>query len=248
MLSFVTVTFNNLRGLKSTYNSILKCIDDIEKFEWIVIDGGSHDGTIDFLSDLTTSQIQLKWVSEKDNGIYDAMNKGVRLCHGDYVHFLNAGDKLINDKVINFVSEKDGSDVYYFAVNYNYNGHSYIRKPKNISYSNYGMPANHQGCVYKKEILLANPYPSKYRVSADYWLNCICYRNNVSCSYYVDPIVDFEVGGVSTTKFIRVVKDMYCVQRDVLKMNIIKATVFAIRRFVVMTINYLLYKASTAIS
>lgn len=246
MLSFITVTYNNLDGLKKTYDSILQCLNKKKCFdvEWIVVDGGSKDNTIDFLSGLKTDLFSIRWVSEKDNGIYDAMNKGVNLSRGDYVHFLNAGDKLLEDNIIDAVTLAKDRDVIFCSVRYNYNGRFYIRKPKDISYCNYGMPANHQGCIYKRKILLANPYPDKYLVSSDYWLNCICYKNKFSFSYYPTAVVDFEVGGVSTTKYLRVIKDMYLVQRDTLKLNILIAMLFGVRRFFVMSINYLLHKIS----
>lgn len=246
MLSFVTVTFNNVDGLIKTYNSILKCLDynKLAKFEWVVIDGGSQDGTIEFLSGLKNKQFHVTWISEKDNGIYDAMNKGVQLCKNNYVHFLNSGDRLIDGKVFDAICQEDSSDVIFCAVRYNYNGRFYIRKPKKISYCCYGMPANHQGCIYKKEILYNYPYTTEYMVSSDYWLNCVCYKNGFSCSYFYDSIVDFEVGGISTKKYFRVVIDMYRIQRDILNIGFFRAVAFGVRRFLVMTVNYFLHKIS----
>lgn len=96
-LSIITVCFNNIEGLKRTYNSI-KGQTARDKFEWIVIDGASTDSTPEWLQE-HESEID-KWISEPDNGIYNAMNKGVRIASGDYMLFLNSGDELKDSKTI----------------------------------------------------------------------------------------------------------------------------------------------------
>jgi len=89
--SIITVTYNNLSGLSKTSESIAE--QSFKDFEWIVVDGGSTDGTVECLSGF--ERLKIKWLSEKDNGIFDAMNKGLRIARGEYVLYLNADDFLV---------------------------------------------------------------------------------------------------------------------------------------------------------
>lgn len=96
-LSIITVCYNNLGGLKRTYDSVV-CQTVRKDFEWIVVDGASTDGTPQWIRD-HAADIDL-WISESDSGIYNAMNKGVRMASGDYMLFLNSGDELNGAEVV----------------------------------------------------------------------------------------------------------------------------------------------------
>lgn len=106
MFSVITVVFNALDALQASVASVqAQEFDDVEH---IVVDGGSRDGTVDYLRG-QGSRLSL-WVSESDKGIYDAMNKGLRLARGDYVHFLNAGDTFIDSQTLREVAARlDGA-------------------------------------------------------------------------------------------------------------------------------------------
>nr|WP_315203231.1 glycosyltransferase [uncultured Albidiferax sp.] len=241
-ISFVTVAFNNSEGLKRTWESVKSLSTVSLKFEWLVIDGGFNDDgkTIEFLKSLGDS---VRWVSEPDAGIYDAMNKGVRLASMRFVNFLNAGDVLIADSFIKtFDAVKKSSEVIFCAVLYDYGGFVKLREPRSLNYARYGMPANHQGCIYRKDFISRFPYPAEYRISADYWLSTVIYLKKPVIEYFKNPIVSFEVGGVSTVKFNRVVREMFVIQRDVLKIGLFERVVFAVRRSLVMTANLVIYK------
>ncbi len=90
LLSIITINLNNLRGLNNTLESVLAQTSD--KFEWIVIDGGSTDGSVELIKE-NLGRVSY-WVSEPDRGLYNAMNKGVDASNGDYLLFLNSGDRL----------------------------------------------------------------------------------------------------------------------------------------------------------
>ena len=94
-LSVITITYNNLAGLKLTFGSIFS--QTFKNFELIVIDGGSVDGTELYLKE-HSYQITT-WLIEEDSGIYNAQNKGIRLAKGEYLYFLNSGDELASDDV-----------------------------------------------------------------------------------------------------------------------------------------------------
>lgn len=93
--SVVTVVLNDLEGLKRTYESLLS--QSHRDWEWIVCDGGCGDQTRAFLGSITSG---VRWVSERDNGIYDGMNRGVSMCSGGYVVFMNAGDTFFDDATL----------------------------------------------------------------------------------------------------------------------------------------------------
>ena len=102
-LSIITINFNNKPGLEKTIKSVLE--QTFIDFEYIVIDGGSTDGSVDIINDF---QSKIKyWVSEKDSGIYNAMNKGIEKAKGEYCFFLNSGDVFLDNKVV--------QDVFFIA-------------------------------------------------------------------------------------------------------------------------------------
>lgn len=94
-LSIITINYNNREGLRKTIESVVA--QTTREFEYIVIDGGSTDGSVDVIKEF--SDYIDYWVSEPDKGIYNAMNKGVKVAHGDYCQFLNSGDWLYDSNV-----------------------------------------------------------------------------------------------------------------------------------------------------
>ena len=99
--TIITINYNNKEGLERTIKSTAK--QTFKNFEYIVIDGGSTDGSVEVIKQYA-SEIDF-WVSEKDNGIYHAMNKGVSHAHGDYLLFMNSGDTFHSPDVLNSVAE-----------------------------------------------------------------------------------------------------------------------------------------------
>lgn len=99
-LSIITVNFNNLHGLQKTMNSILS--QTSHDYEWIVIDGGSTDGSKELIE--KNDKHITYWVSEPDNGIFNAMNKGIEKACGDYLLFLNSGDCLAENDIIGYIN------------------------------------------------------------------------------------------------------------------------------------------------
>jgi len=101
-ISVVTVCLNAVDGLRSTSLSLME--QSFESFEWVVIDGGSTDGTIAFLNDFP--DLRLRFISEPDGGIYDAMNKGLAMAAGRWVIFLGAGDTLYSSDTLTACSDR----------------------------------------------------------------------------------------------------------------------------------------------
>ena len=107
-LTIITINYNNAPGLQKTMESVLA--QTSKDFEYIVIDGASTDGSVEFLQSFKLSNFQtLNLISEPDSGIYNAMNKGIRMAKGEYLHFLNSGDWLVDAFVVeNMLKELNG--------------------------------------------------------------------------------------------------------------------------------------------
>lgn len=139
--------------------------------EYIVIDGGSTDGTLDIVEKYKTKLYML--ISEKDNGIYDAMNKGLALAGGDYVLFMNSGDEIYAaDTVEKVFASAPDADIYYGETEmYNEAWQSLGKRrheaPENFTWRDFkfGMSISHQAIYIKKA--LTEPYDLEYRLSAD---------------------------------------------------------------------------------
>ena len=104
MISIITATYNSAETINDTIKSVL-CQTN-KDFEYIIVDGGSTDETIDIVKSYESEfSGRLKWVSEKDKGIYDAMNKGINAARGEWINFMNAGDRFENMGVLELFSE-----------------------------------------------------------------------------------------------------------------------------------------------
>lgn len=111
-LSIITINYNHVDGLRKTIDSV--CSQSYQNFEWIIIDGGSIDGSRELIEKTAKTCFDICfWCSEPDNGIYNAMNKGIRQSKGDYLLFLNSGDYLYNNHVLEQVLPLlNGKDMY----------------------------------------------------------------------------------------------------------------------------------------
>jgi len=160
MLTIITVVYNDIVNLKRTVNSIddLKSVSNYD-FEYIVIDGGSTDGSLDYIKSNKTID---KFISEPDSGIYDAMNKGISLSSGKHLIFINAGDFIVGDILEGHFDLKDNMiyylDVYYFDF--------FKRLSKVKIRSKYVcLPNCHQGIIFPKSNIT---YDTNISINADY--------------------------------------------------------------------------------
>lgn len=233
--SLITVVFNDLAGLRQTQDSIIQqeCAD----FEWIVIDGGSSDGTREYLEGLGTQAP--KWMSEKDNGIYDAMNKGIRLAEGDYIVFMNAGDafrapatlKKVKDHVLD---RSFGPDVIFGGSTLVLrNGSQIYRPPRDIDrYIWHGLPAYHQATYYKSGRIKALLYDTAYRICGDYYIAATLYKQGITASYLNMSLVNFRVGDTSYINPVKLVLEPYRIQKDILGCSLFRRSLSVAKRLV----------------
>ena len=202
ILSVITIVYNNVRDIEHTLLSVLDQTYDY--IEYIVVDGASNDGTLDIIN-LYENRID-KILSEKDKGIYDAMNKGLALATGDYVIFMNSGDEFYEKSTVAKVfATAPNADIYYGEtemVNDNREslGQRRHKAPENFTWRgfNYGMSISHQAIYIRRA--LTGPYDPKYQLSADIdWI--IRAAKKAKKIVRVDGYVaKYLVGGMSKAK------------------------------------------------
>ncbi|NQD71312.1 glycosyltransferase [Sphingobacterium shayense] len=198
-ISIITIVFNNVNEIEYTIASV--ACQSYPNIEYIVIDGLSTDGTMDVIK--ANRQHVNVLLSEKDNGIYDAMNKGLARATGDYVLFLNSGDELFNENTLTDIfCRGDDADIYYGKTKLvdqerNILGDRRHKAPSTFNWKSfrYGMNICHQAIYIKRSI--AEPYDTHYQLSADIdWI--IRAAKKASKIVYVDKYVaKYLVGGMS---------------------------------------------------
>lgn len=195
LFSIVTVTYNNLEGLRKTAGSIIAQIHS--DYEWIIIDGGSHDGTREYLEEI--AKYTTLSVSEKDRGIFDAMQKGLDRSGGQYVIFMNAGDIFAGPDVLASVSEAIGTsapDIIYGDAIEEGEGCRYVKPARAVEANRYVLFTHHQAIFYRTALAQTIGYDPSYRWSAD-WVFTIRALRGASVLKVPVPICVFERGGVS---------------------------------------------------
>lgn len=215
VFSIITITYNASRWVESTILNVLS--QSYPNIEYIIIDGGSTDGTVDIIKQYASGVSY--WVSEPDKGIYDAMNKGLQKATGDYVWFVNAGDSLYTSDTVQGVAsliqkKKVLPDIIYGeTILIDEEGKSLGRRrlkaPDKLTWKSFrmGMLVCHQSFITKRSI--APLYDLTYRYSADFdWcIRCMkqakrIYNTRMTLSNFLD-------GGVSTTQRKASLKERY---------------------------------------
>ncbi|POT59605.1 colanic acid biosynthesis glycosyltransferase WcaE [Citrobacter amalonaticus] len=220
LLSIITVAFRNLEGIIKTHASLrhLAQASDID-FEWIVVDGGSNDGTRAFLDNLN-GEYHLRFVSEPDNGIYDAMNKGIEMARGKFALFLNSGD-IFHPEAARFVrqlrTQNDDVMVTGDALLDFGDGHKIKRSAKPGWYIYHSLPASHQAIFFPVTGLKVWQYDLQYKVSSDYALAARMYKAGYAFKKLNGMVSEFSMGGVSTTNNLELCRDAKKVQRQILR-------------------------------
>ncbi|GGB30675.1 glycosyltransferase family 2 protein [Mucilaginibacter rubeus] len=168
-LSVIIIVYNNVRDIERTIRSVIN--QTYTNIEYIIVDGLSNDGTLQVI-DKYKSQIT-KFISEKDEGIYDAMNKGLALATGDYVIFMNSGDEFYDNETVAAVfAAAEDADIYYgetemIADEGSSLGQRRHKAPAKFTWRGfkYGMSISHQAIYIRRS--LAEPYDRRYQLSSD---------------------------------------------------------------------------------
>ena len=198
-LSIITINLNNLKGLKSTIKSVIN--QSFSNFEHIIVDGGSSDGSLEYLKKLDGNTV--RWLSEPDKGIYDAMNKGASMAKSEYLYFLNSGDELVGpDALLEIESHLDGTDLIYGNINIIDGVTKRTKKaPEKLSfrYLYDDLPA-HQATFTKRTLFEElGGYDNKLKIVADWKFFALAVlKCNASYKYINSSFSNFYTGGVSS--------------------------------------------------
>lgn len=197
LISIITIVYNNVANIERTILSVIN--QTYKNIEYIVIDGGSTDGTVDIIK--RYSGHFLYWVSEPDKGIYNAMNKGIEKATGKYVLFLNSGDNFCEDESLDkIVLRCDNYDIVYNDLNIIDKEHSYIKKyPILLSFRYFTYEAiPHPGTLIKRNLFdIYGKYDESLKIVSDWkWFiiaicrNNVCYKNSgiIAVNFYLDGI------------------------------------------------------------
>ena len=205
-VSIITVVWNDSEGLERTIKSIIN--QTYENIEFIVIDGGSTDGTLEIIKKYEKSIDYV--VSEEDKGIYDAMNKGIIASTGSWLSFMNAGDTFINEHILKKVKFENFDDKVLLYGKKVYN--KKVIEPLAIEKLKVGeIHANHQSMFFNKKLLGDELiYNLEYKIYGDYELVNKIYLHYPKLITYIDIIIaDFEGGGVSSVPSAQKRRDKY---------------------------------------
>lgn len=197
--SIITINYNNKEGLQNSIESVIQ--QSFQDYEFIVIDGNSNDGSVSLLKKYD-KKIDF-WVSEPDKGIYNAMNKGIKHAHGDYLIFMNSGDFFYNKDVL--------KDVIPFLNNDIIEGKLY--KTKSKTYTDlptlnptmmlfYKGGLDHQACFIRRTLFNHYLYDESLQIAADwkFFLQKIVFESH-TLSYMPVIVASYEGGGISEDKY-----------------------------------------------
>ena len=197
LLSIITINYNNRDGLQKTIESVVK--QTFKDFEWIVIDGGSTDGSRELIERYADHFSY--WVSEPDRGVYNAMNKGIKVAKGDYLQFLNSGDWLLDETSLErcFSHPFTGDIVYgdlLFVKDDGTNVKSCFPKPLSLRYF-YQRSLGHNASFIRRELLQEELYDERFKIVSDWAFFLKQALRNRSFEYIDETISCFDTNGIS---------------------------------------------------
>jgi len=212
-ISLITVTYNCARTLSDTFDSVRsqKC----EEFEYIVIDGGSTDGTLDIIRQ--NNDIITFWSSAPDKGIYDAMNKGLEKATGEYVGFLHSDDMFFSEGTIKSIMqsvEKDKPDVLYGDLEYvnSVSVDKVVRKWRSCDFEHKllkkGWMPPHPTLYIRKDVIEeVGLFDTSFRIAADYdYILRLFSREDLKFAYLPEVIVKMRLGGASNKSISNIIR------------------------------------------
>lgn len=211
LITIVTVVFNGKKFLEKTIQSVIG--QNYGNLEYIVIDGGSTDGTLDIIKKYE-DKIDY-WVSEQDKGIYDAMNKGIRLAAGEWINFMNAGDTFDSSDILVtvFGSKEYDADILFGNVRIKYPGFFRIQRAGKPSHLWRGMQFCHQSVFVRSSLHKPKPFNAANLIAADFQFYYESYKNKLVFEFVDHVIASVDTGGVSDSNRIETIdawRDVVC--------------------------------------
>jgi putative colanic acid biosynthesis glycosyltransferase len=233
LFSIITVALNDLGGLQRTHGSLIAqtCRD----FDWIVVDGGSRDGTLEYL--LSHQHDLAWWRSAPDRGLYDAMNSGLSVARGDYLIFLNAGDTLPDpdtlERLARTIRERSEPPdfIYGNALERGTGNRLLTKRARSHRFAWYGMFTHHQAMVYRRALVEGLRFDLAWEIGADYAFTLDTLSKSVRVVRLDAALVLFEGGGRSQTLAALGRREQAEIRRNRLNMPIVSS-------FLIMIVQY----------
>lgn len=207
-ITIVTVCYNCKEYIEGTLLSVIN--QDYRNIEYIIVDGASTDGTLEIINSIIKDlETIVKLISEPDNGIYDAMNKGLENASGDWIIFMNGGDKFASSKVLseifNSPNDYEGIAVLYGDTIQKYNGiGSFHRSYANADCERVYGNVCHQATLVRSELWKKVGFPMAYRICADFASLKMIYKLGGKFQYLPITIAEFDqTDGASAFSFVR---------------------------------------------
>lgn len=199
-LTIITINYNNLEGLKKTFDSVFK--QTYHDYEYIVIDGGSSDGSKEYIEE--NSDKIAYWISETDNGVYHAMNKGIKKANGEYLLFINSGDELYEntslENALPFLIEDDiiTGNLNFISEEKNFVRHGQEQLSFTYMYQN---TIWHPSTFIKKEAFNRSTlYDESLKICSDWkWFLLAIYKHQMSYRKIDLIIAKFYLDGISSS-------------------------------------------------
>lgn len=204
-LSIITINWNNADGLEKTIQSVVS--QTYKEFEYVIVDGASTDGSVDIIKRYAEKN-PINWVSEPDKGIYNAMNKGIMRASGEYLHFLNSGDMLNDDKVVEKMIDQLAANNYPEILI----GHLFKLMPDGTKsrsttstrfsfFRFYLNSINHPSTYIKKELFdKYGLYDESLKIVSDWkWFMQVIAFNGVKPVITDVDVAVFDMNGISVT-------------------------------------------------
>lgn len=201
-ISIITITYNSAQTLQRALDSVQS--QTYKDIEHVIIDGASTDGSCALIEAYAKAHKNVRWVSEKDKGIYDALNKGIRLATGDVIGFLHSDDSFYSPDSIGQIAaafEQNQADVVYGDLQY-MRGNKVVRRWKSNTFNpralKYGWMPPHPTVYVRREVYQqVGEYDSWFRISADYDMILRIFTAGYKTHYIPEVLVSMETGGAS---------------------------------------------------
>ncbi len=242
LVSIITVVYNGEKYLKQTIQSVIN--QTYKNIEYIIIDGGSTDGTLDIIKKY--EEYISFWVSEPDKGLYDAMNKGIGIAKGELIGMINSDDWYELDAVETMINAyKDNpTKTIFHADRYDVheNGNKTVKKfhPSEFKFKYYGMTYNHPSMFITKEEYKKHLYNTNLRALADYQFILETFLRDSSLLFYIEqPIVNYRLDGISAQMSLnRALQEGFIARRES-GLNILSNLISVMLRFTVSSLSKL---------
>jgi glycosyltransferase involved in cell wall biosynthesis len=214
LVTVVTVVYNGAETLEKTIQSVIK--QTYASVEYIVIDGASTDGSVDIIKNYEMKITE--WLSEKDTGIYNAMNKGIKLATGEWICFLNCGDVFVDNQVIQRIADNIQSsnpDIIYGNILIEQRDGTFYERVAKEPCNIHRMHFCHQSAFVKTELLRNYPFDERHKLSADLKFFKQCYYDKRTFVHANFPVVVYDTSGVSNVQRNKGLRDNIAVIREV---------------------------------